>query len=187
MSFWAFKAPFYARARQLPLLKKIFAAERKKLGQLFALMPETAGWHLDVGSGTGDALTVFTSRRSLICADASPAMLRRLPAALKLAARAECLPFAGGTFEVVSAIGVLEYVQEARLLLQEAHRVARPGGFLLLTSSPRMLANHCRRIWGERLYLRSAHEIAGLLPQTGWREIGHARTWLQEQWLLRRD
>lgn len=45
----------------------------------------------------------------------------------------EALPLPAGHFDLVCAWDVLEHVQEPRALLQEAHRVLRPGGALLLT------------------------------------------------------
>ena len=45
----------------------------------------------------------------------------------------EDLPFAPGTFDLVCATDVLEHIEDDAAALRELHRVARPGGSLLVT------------------------------------------------------
>jgi SAM-dependent methyltransferase len=52
---------------------------------------------------------------------------RRLPAQL-LTADGEHLPFADGTFDFVFAHGVVQYTGDGRRLVEEVHRVLKPGG-----------------------------------------------------------
>jgi len=183
MSFWTWKAPLYSRVRHLPVLANLLQAEKKSLAALLRAIPPLPGRHLDIGSGTGDGLTLFDHTKKLVCVDASLAMLHQLVHSPKLLARAEFLPFPDAAFDCVSALGVLEYVKEAQACLQEIRRVLTPQGVFLFTSSPPTLANYARGISGERLYLRSTAQIAELLRETGWRQRAHAQTWLQEQWL----
>lgn len=44
------------------------------------------------------------------------------------------LPFKESSFDIVLCTEVLEHVPEPQLLLQESHRVLRPGGVLILTT-----------------------------------------------------
>jgi ubiquinone/menaquinone biosynthesis C-methylase UbiE len=173
--------------RRLPFFADLLNAEKKQLVELLHQVPQPVRLHLDAGSGTGDSLALFRASRTVICVDASRAMLRQLAHSPKLQARAEFLPFADQTFDFVSAVGVLEYVRDARSFFEEIHRVLQPQRCFLFTSSPPVPANYLRQIWGERLYLRSMEEIARLLSETGWQQRRHARTWLQEQWLVWRE
>jgi SAM-dependent methyltransferase len=69
--------------------------------------------------------------------DAAPRMIElaraRVPSAAErlTVARAESLPFDDGTFDVVVAIGVLEYT-DMKASLREVARVLRPGGRAVL-------------------------------------------------------
>lgn len=185
MNFWAWKAPLYSFVRHLPLFRKILETETENLARFYALIEPPACYHLDIGTGTGDTLPLFRCSRKLICSDASHAMLRRVAVASKVVARAQALPFAAATFEAVSAIGILEYVEEAARFFEEIGRVLQPGGYLLFTSAPRVPANFLRTVWGERLYLRHEEEVRAALLATRWRIVAHERTLLQEQWLVR--
>ncbi len=101
---------------------------------------------LDVGTGTGRLPTTLLDipffEGEVVGVDLSPGMLAR--AAEKTAAHAErchlvvgpaCpLPFADGSFDAVSMLEVLELVPDRAAALAEAHRVLRPGGYLLASN-----------------------------------------------------
>lgn len=56
----------------------------------------------------------------------------------KLMAPAEALPFASGTFDLVSANMVVEHVEHPERMLAEIHRVLRPGGAFAFHTSNRL-------------------------------------------------
>lgn len=184
MSLWAFKAPLYSFVRDLPLVKNILLAEKTSLTLLLQQLKTPPTHHLDIGTGTGDSLSLFRTHERVVCLDASLAMLRRLSHQPKIVAHAEALPFADATFDFVSAIGVLEYVRDETRFFYETQRVLKPRGFLLFTSAPRSIANCLRGLGGERLYLRNEKEVRAALSAEHWRVIAHRRTFLQEQWLV---
>jgi len=99
---------------------------------------------LDLGTGTGAllrALAKHSSRpRITVGIDECPAMLERahaLPAGWSVqTADARQLPFADGTFSIVTAIYLLHVVDGTarRQIVTEARRVLRPGGqFVVVT------------------------------------------------------
>jgi SAM-dependent methyltransferase len=79
------------------------------------------------------------------------------------------LPFADGTFDLVTALDVLEHIDDDRAMLRELYRILRPGGFFLLSvpAYPFLwgpqddISNHKRR------YV--APEIRERLTTTGFR------------------
>jgi SAM-dependent methyltransferase len=87
--------------------------------------------------------------------DVSPEMIaqgeRRLarhPLAERCALRVadlENLPYADGTFDVVVAMGVLEYLSDYGAALAEIRRVLRRGGHVILTVPNRASAYHVAR------------------------------------------
>lgn len=184
MSLWRIKAPIYSRLRRLPPLHFILQQEGRQLAALLQQIELPLHRHLDVGSGTGDALALFPAARWRVCVDASPAMLARLRAAPKLAARAEHLPFRGQSFDFITAIGVSEYVADVAAFFRESRRVLTPEGFFLFTTAPPKPGNYARQILGEPLHFLRSAEVAAHLTRSGWRLLAQRRSWLQEQWLV---
>jgi ubiquinone/menaquinone biosynthesis C-methylase UbiE len=98
---------------------------------------------LDIGAGTGRtarAMEPFLRHPlTIICLEPSAAMMslgrqHTGPDALWVRAWSDPLPFAEGTFDVVSIIEVLEFTPSPMGVLEEARRVLRPGGWLLASN-----------------------------------------------------
>jgi SAM-dependent methyltransferase len=111
-----------------------------KLHHLLRLIPfdGLAGKHvLDVGCGTGVDLARFARggarATGVDLADSAIALARQnmahrnVPADLAVA-DGEALPFPAGPFDYVFAHGVAQYTANGRRLVQEVHRVLKPGG-----------------------------------------------------------
>ena len=110
--------------------------QRMRLEAATRLVGEGPGSLLEVGVGSGRLLGALAERGwDVTGVDAAPRMveLAREPvSAAKLeVARAEELPFEAGAFDVVVAIGVLEY-GDVEASLRELARVLRPGGRAVL-------------------------------------------------------
>ena len=188
MSFWRWKAPVYSFARRhLPLFRHLLEAEKNNLAKLVQQLPPLPGAHLDLGSGTGDHLSILPVTPKRLAVDLEFAMLKRNSNSRRLLARTEELPFINESCSFVSAIGLLEYLDDSEIFFNEVRRVLQAEGYFLFTSSPRNWANRMRFIWGEKLYFYSEQRLREILMANGWRVIGHERSWLQEQWLIDRE
>jgi ubiquinone/menaquinone biosynthesis C-methylase UbiE len=87
---------------------------------------------LDVGCGAGKSSKALRPFADMVIGlEPSRNMLRFNNSPMTVVARAEELPFAAGTFQLVTAAGSLNYVDN-RLFLPEAARVLTPGGTLLI-------------------------------------------------------
>lgn len=153
---------------------------------------------LDIGSGAGHASTMAArSAHSYTGVDLSPEMVAAAraaqfnPAATFTVGAVEDLPFPTDSFDVVLALGVLEYVHPDRLdrALQEIGRVLRPNGVFIVSllnrSSPawvtrelrrrasvvrsRLLRRHRPEPFPERLFTRG--EVAELMTKHAWRQV----------------
>ena len=92
---------------------------------------------LDIGCGTGAMLDELKPFGTVVGADFSPEALqfcvtRGAPAEL---ARADVrrLPFADGAFDVVTAMDIIEHIDDDKAAASEIFRVLKPGGRLLVT------------------------------------------------------
>ena len=89
---------------------------------------------LDVGCGSGE-LARHLPTGAWTGIDSSPAMVAAAPAGARLG-RADSLPFARGSFGGVALLYVLYHLANPAIALEEAWRVARPGGLVAAAPSP---------------------------------------------------
>jgi SAM-dependent methyltransferase len=84
-------------------------------------------------------------------------------------ATAACLPFAPGQFDLVTAITILCFVEDASPAVRAIARVLRPGGRLVRSSwaaGPRIRAWLGRRLWRQGQF-RTAKELRDLAAEAG--------------------
>lgn len=134
-------------------------------GRMRRIATELAGLQgrlLDVGCGTGQMLRFLRQTRpeafELTGIDRAEAMVRVArdvvgddPQIRLLQARVERLPFASGSYDVVLAMGVLEYVTSVEVAIREIARVLRDGGTAVLTMQ-NPLGPY--RLWERSVYRR---------------------------------
>jgi SAM-dependent methyltransferase len=95
---------------------------------------------LDLGAGDGRYLALFAALLPpgalLVGCELSHVRARRIEAKgfRVVVAQAEALPFKAGAFDLVTLIEVIEHTLSPGRTLNEASRVLRPGGRLVLTT-----------------------------------------------------
>ena len=122
---------------ETPLGRVVDRLERDLIYRL--ARPRAGERALDVGTGTGHYACEL-ARRGLrvVGCDPSAAMLQEARAkgapVTWQEGRAEALPFADGTFDLVLAVTTLEFVEEPQRALAEMVRVAAPGGRVVVAT-----------------------------------------------------
>jgi len=133
---------------------------------------------LDVGCGDGElALHLKKRGATVVGIDASPEMIAAASARAGReksdvsfqVATAERLPFADGQFDLVTAITILCFVDDAAPIFQEVARVLRPGGRLAIGELGKWstwAAGRRVRAWlGSRLWRRGRFRTGNELRQ----------------------
>lgn len=133
---------------------------------------------LDVGCGTGANAVEMAAYGDVVACDRSLDALGMAAArgvALRCAGAAPQLPFADGTFDIVTAYDILEHVEDDAGFLAELGRVLAPGGALAIhvPAWPSLWSRHDEVLEHKRRYTRrSLRELlrgSGLdLESLGW-------------------
>lgn len=125
--------------------------------------------HLDVGTGPGTLAGILAPHVArTVGTDVTPEMLdlfvARTPGASPALGDAHRLPFAGGSFTLVTCGSVLHHLEDPALAVREAARVLRPGGRLLLVdmAGPESEARRAARDEVERI--RDPSHVRTLAP-----------------------
>ena len=137
---------------------------------LYGALPDLSGSVLELGAGTGIATRELERRAGrLVSTDLGPKMLGRLhersPRVPVVVSRAEALPFADASFDVVCGSQMWHWV-DVPVAAPEVVRVLRPGGALALwwnevaaDGLPWWDAQQDRLEAGNPLYTRGYREI----------------------------
>jgi SAM-dependent methyltransferase len=100
--------------------------------QLAALRLPQGARLLDIGCGTGGASLVLSRYGDAVALDRAPESFRismdRPYRHRVVGSAAEPLPFAGGSFDVVCALDILEHLDDDGACARELYRVCKPGG-----------------------------------------------------------
>ena len=129
-----------------------------------------AGEVLDVGAGDGTVAELIAPRCAhYVCLDVSPKLLAaaatrlgRTPRASLVRGDMHALPFASARFELVLLINVLVYAEDPAAALDEALRVIRPGGELVIATLHK-------------------HDRMDVAAQYGHRQAGFEPRWLKRR------
>jgi SAM-dependent methyltransferase len=129
---------------------------------------------LDVGCGTGANANAFARLALTIGIDASLDALHFCQnRGIKTVALSpvEVLPFACGTFDIVTALDVLEHTDDDLHCLREIHRVGKQKGLVLITVPAYgfLWSEHDEALKHRRRY--TAHELRNKLVLTGFQVV----------------
>lgn len=171
------------------------------------LFDKEQGRYLDAGCGTGDFIPALLARGGEVFAiDVAAQMISQAkarfcafdsPERLHLAqADVTNLDFPESYFEAIIAVGLIEYLSNDELVLEELHRVLKPGGILIPTvpnlASPFMtfdtLVSHGKRFIQRVLARAKGHDLSPIfihrhffpwkldrqLRQVGFHKLDHA-------------
>jgi SAM-dependent methyltransferase len=129
---------------------------------------------VDIGCGSGGNMKLLAHHADVVMG------LDRSPAALELAAAhgfqtanadGQAIPFADCSVDLLSALDVLEHLDDDMRALEEFHRVLRPDGLLLVTvPAYRFLwSEHDEALMHRRRYVAS--ELHAKLTRSGFRVL----------------
>lgn len=118
-------------ARRYDVLNRVLSFGREQAWRRSGVRYLPEGRVLDLGAGTGAAMSIFGERR-VVAIDPVTEMLERNPANARAVAVGENLPFADGAFDGVFSAYVFRNLISIDETLMEVARVLRPGGAMVV-------------------------------------------------------
>ena len=115
---------------------------RDKMRALHRIAPDVpAGSILEVGGGQSGLTSMLYPPAQVTNLDLNPGYASAAPnrrANMRfVAGDAREMPFSDASFDIVTMFDILEHVEEDRLVVAEATRVLRPGGWILVSTPDR--------------------------------------------------
>lgn len=163
-------AGIYSHEHELEADHWWFASRLVRIRDLVrAHLPRGGARILDLGCGSGRAARTFEEFGTVVGSDLSwePLKADARNGRSRLATRAERLPFRSGSFDLVTALDLVEHLEHDQPALREMLRVLRPGGVLILTvpAMPALYGPHDRALGHWRRY--SSAELARSVRRAG--------------------
>lgn len=185
---WACERLYHELAPAYDLISRGVSAGAWPQWRRLALAHVSAGPLLEIGFGTGELLAELAAQGFDVTGlELSPAMhavaarhlMQRGAAAPRIQARAEAMPFAGGSFDMVLSTFPAPYILEPATL-RECYRVLRPGGRLIVSGLWVRLADPRLRLLAPIFYADPSPAQMEAITQRVV-EAGFRVTWQWEQ------
>ncbi|MCC7430236.1 class I SAM-dependent methyltransferase [bacterium] len=188
--FWDFKSKFYDFARNTLVIGWILGEENQAIKNLLFFLPERPDFKvLDVATGTGNVLKLLPKNYFAVGIDKSFSMLKKAKNTEKTFVNCDTLrlPFSSSSFNLLTCVGLVEYVFDVEALLKELNRVLIKNGFLLITISHTRKLNFFRFFLGEKIFLRNPLIFEKNFKENGFKLVAKNTTLLQTQFLLEKE
>lgn len=169
----------------------ILKRENENFRQLLEKAGGTNKRILDLGVGTGNVLRQLNKKNEIFGVDFTYSMLKmakkHCPHAHLVRADVNALPFKSNSFDLVTAVGLLEYIHDSLPLLTDVCRILKENGHFILTFAPKNLWSSLRILLGHRIRMRKVDHISSITKTCDFKIIEIKRTLMQIQVLAKKS
>jgi ubiquinone/menaquinone biosynthesis C-methylase UbiE len=187
---WSLKAKFYRSLRSSFPFNFILKEENKKLELILGSIEVRNKTIVDLGTGAGNVLQYLVDSKLTIGIDFTFSMLQSTrqsyPGVYLLQTNTMALPIKNNSIEVVTAVGLSEYLKNIELFFKETFRILKNDGFLVLTFSPRGIWSRLRLLLGHAIYTRTLTDLITIAKGERFQIIKNSNSSMQSQVLFQK-
>jgi len=185
---WNIKAKLYFYLRNRFPFRYILQHENKSLKQLLSQVPDSQlKFVVDLGVGTGNALSIINCEKIRIGVDFSLSMLhlaKKDISALFVNCDVLFLSLKNEIADLVLAIGLSEYIPQLEIIFQEMKRISKPNAFAIVTYAPKNIWTWLRWFLGHKIYPRKFDDILRIIQSYGFEVVAREKSMMQRQLLI---
>ena len=140
MGNWKFRSNFYHWFRRVYPINRIYFQEIQNIQKLLDQVSNHPTCIMDLGTGIGESLSFIPKGTIRVILDHSFFMLKKIPSSIgnhKVIGDILKLPIKIEKFDLITCIGVSEYIRSKSVLLHEIYQSLKPGGFALASNHTR--------------------------------------------------
>lgn len=187
---WNLKAKLYRSLRSRFPFNLILEGENKKLELILRAIDTTNKKVIDLGTGVGNALQYLTHFKLVIGVDLTFSMLQAArqtyPGVKLIQADALLLPIKTNSIQLVTAVGLSEYLLDIESFFKEAFRILKFDGFMILTFSHRGIWSRLRLLLGHPIYPRALEELITIAKSERFQIVKNSYSLMQGQVLVKK-
>ena len=188
-NLWDIQAYFYSALRKIFPVNLIVKREYQNIFSLLSGLELKNKLVLDVGTGTGSVLYMLPENCKIIAVDSSIGMLKTVMKRYQcqyylVAADLNVLPFKANKFDLVTAVGVLEYQKQIKQCLFNIAGILKSTGYALITFSQLNIFNLLRNVLGHRIHTAAFVDFKKFIDAVGLKYISQKTSLMQNQVLL---
>jgi len=189
--FWNLKARYFKLFRSHFPFENILNQENSNLVALINTVETEEKIILDLGVGTGNVLQFFNSGKRVLGIDVTYSMLlearEKFPKVKFVQADVLYIPLKSNSIDIITSVGLIEYVKETILFFEESCRILKKGGYLILTFSPSNFWTGMRLLLGHPIYTRTLDQLKGIVKLCNFQIIDYQQSIMQHQVLLQKS
>ena len=184
---WDVKARFYVCFRRIFPFSVFLNRENDALKSLLEEIHVKKGIAVDLGTGTGNALSFIPTDFIKIGLDLNFKMLKFAKKRISgYYIQSDILNAAirHNSADIVTMCGVWEYIKDRYPLLHELNRIMKQNGYAIITYSPPKLLTSFRILFGLKIYPMTDERMREYLNVNGFEIMALRRCVLQHQILI---
>lgn len=191
MNLWNIKAKLYRYFRQKSIFGRILQRENANLYQLLDLIPQNPEKIIDLGCGDGNVLHILKNhfpKAQITGLDFNYSMLKNIDKEKNihpLLGDVIMPPLKRNAFDICTAVGLTEYLQDYNLLFTNLNYILKNGAYVIITFAPTNILTSLRRIHQIKIYPFDEKKFKQTANKMGFIIIDKKNSIMQIQYLMK--